>query len=116
MRAQASTRRSLADIWERASEMRAVSRDAVTMREPSELKTAEITRLSWPRRTAISMAFAASQMRAVLSADAVTMREPSRLKPAKVTASRWPRSTATSLALAASQRRAVLSADAVTMR
>ena len=38
--------------------------------------------LSWPRRTAISLAVAASQMRAVLSADAVTMRDPSGLKAA----------------------------------
>ena len=57
--------------------------DAVTMRDPSGLKAADITALSWPRRTAISLAVAASQMRAVLSSDAVTMREPSGLKAAE---------------------------------
>src|ERR1700751_2373440 len=72
---QASVSRLLADIvctW--ASQMRAVlSADAVTMRDPSGLKAAEVTALSWPRRTAISLAVAASQMRAVVSPDAVTM-------------------------------------------
>ena len=86
------------------------------MRDPSGLKAAEYTASSWPRRTAISLAVAASQMRAVLSADAVTMREPSGLKAAELTASSWPRRTAISLAVAASQMRAVLSPDAVTMR
>ena len=63
--------------------MRAVlSADAVTMRDPSGLKAAEVTASSWPRRTAISLAVAASQMRAVLSPDAVTMRDPSGLKAA----------------------------------
>src|SRR5438128_5018274 len=37
---------------------------------PSGLKTAEWMSLTWPRRTAISFAVAASQMRAVLSSDA----------------------------------------------
>ena len=64
--------------------MRAVlSSDAVTMRDPSGLKAADITAPSWPRRTAISLAVAASQMRAVLSYDAVTMRDPSGLKAAE---------------------------------
>src|SRR6516165_10031421 len=90
--------------------------DAVTMREPSGLKAAEVTRSSWPRTTAISLALAASQMRAVVSPDAVTMREPSGLKAADCTKASWPRRTAISLALAASQMRAVLSYDAVTMR
>src|SRR5947207_1823006 len=46
--------------------MRAVlSADAVTMRDPSGLKAADETLLSWPRRTAISLAHAASQMRPV---------------------------------------------------
>ena len=74
--------------------MRAVlSHDAVTMRDPSGLKTADRTvglwyvtahrtASSWPRRTAISFALAAPQMRAVLSHDAVTMRDPSGLKAA----------------------------------
>jgi hypothetical protein len=48
--------------------MRAVlSHDAVTMREPSELKAAEFTGLSWPRRAAISLAVAVSQMRVIQS-------------------------------------------------
>src|ERR1700730_15537352 len=93
-----------------------LSPDAVTMRDPSGLNAAETTTSSWPRRTAISLALAASQMRAVLSTDAVTMRDPSGLKAAENTMPRWPRRTAVSLALAASQMRAVLSADAVTMR
>jgi hypothetical protein len=39
-----------------ASQMRAVlSFDAVTMRDPSGLKAAEITKPSWPRRIAISL-------------------------------------------------------------
>jgi hypothetical protein len=46
-------------------------------RDPSGLKVADDTGASWPRRTAISFAVAASQMRAVLSGDAVTMRDPS---------------------------------------
>ena len=63
--------------------MRAVlSFDAVTMRDPSGLKAADHKGSSWPRRTAISLALAASQMRAVSSFDAVTMREPSGLKAA----------------------------------
>ena len=41
--------------------------DAVTMRDPSRLKAADHTWLSWPRSTAISLALAASQIRAVLS-------------------------------------------------
>src|SRR6266481_4037082 len=49
------------------------------MRDPSRLKAAEFTVLSWPRRTAISSAVRASQIRAVLSADAVTTRDPSGL-------------------------------------
>ena len=61
--------------------------DAVTMRDPSGLKAAEVTASSWPRRTAISLAVAASQMRAVLSHDAVTMRDPSGLKAADFTGS-----------------------------
>src|SRR5215831_19708557 len=96
--------------------MRAVwSSDAVTMRDPSGLKAAEFTKRSWPRRTAISLALAASQMRAVLSFDAVTMRDPSGLKAAEFTALSWPRRTAISVPLAASQMRAVLSSDAVTI-
>ena len=68
-RAQACTKRSLTDIvWRWASQMRAVlSRDAVTMRDPSGLKAAEVTSRSWPRRTAISLPLAASHTRAVLS-------------------------------------------------
>ena len=60
-----------------------MSSDAVTMRDPSGLKTAELREKSWPRRTAISLAVAASQMRTVLSSDAVTMRDPSELKAAE---------------------------------
>src|SRR6516162_8208945 len=87
------------------------------MRDPSGLKAADCTKLSWPRRTAISVvALAASQMRVVPSNDAVTMRDPSGLKAAEHTALSWPCRTAISLALAASQMRAVLSDDAVTMR
>jgi hypothetical protein len=63
------------------------------MREPSGLKAADVTPFSW-RRTAISLALAASQMRAVLSCDAVTMRDPSGLNAAEVTQSSWPRKTA----------------------
>jgi len=58
------------------------------MRDPSGLKAAEFTSRSWPRRTAISVAVAASQMRAVLSDDAVTMRDPSGLKAADITTRR----------------------------
>src|SRR5262249_45614678 len=50
------------------------------MRVPSGLKAAEYTNVLWPRRTAISLAVAASQMRAVASRDAVTMRFPLGLK------------------------------------
>ena len=51
-------------VWIRASQMWAVlSPDAVTMRDPSGLKAADCTKPSW-RRTAISLAVAASQMRA----------------------------------------------------
>ncbi len=88
------------------------SHDAVTMRDPSGLNT----KASWPRRTAVSLAVAASQMRAVLSSDAVTMCDPSGLKAAEDTSFSWPRRTAISLAVAGSQMRAVLSHDAVTMR
>jgi hypothetical protein len=56
--------------------------DAVTMREPSELKTAEFTNRSWPRGTAIFLPVAVSQTGAVMSTDAVTMREPSGLRAA----------------------------------
>jgi len=80
--------------------MRAVlSCDAVTMRLPSGLKAAESTRSSrrlstpissWPRRTAISLPLAASQVRAVLSFDVVTMRVPSELKSAEVSQLPWP--------------------------
>src|SRR5262245_48882038 len=71
--------------------MRAVlSLDVVTMRDPSRLKAAECTEPSWPRRTAISLAVAASQTRAVWSSDAVTMRDPSGLKAAEVTERSWP--------------------------
>src|SRR5262249_49631548 len=71
--------------------MRAVlSDDAVTMRDPSGLKAAEFTALSWPRRTAISVAGAGSQMRAILSDEAVTMRDPSGLKAAEDTTPPWP--------------------------
>src|SRR5215472_3920355 len=88
----ASASRSFTNIvWRWASQMRAVlSLDAVTMRDPSRLKAADITQLSWPRRTAISLALAASQMRAVLSLDAVTMRDPSGLMAADHTGSSWP--------------------------
>ena len=92
-----------------------MSYDAVTMRDPSGLKAAEITWASWPRRTAISLPLA-SQMRAVWSDDAVTMRDPSGLKAAEPTKPSCPRRTAISFAVAASQMRAVLSYDAVTMR
>jgi hypothetical protein len=47
------------------SQMRAVSADPVMMRAPSGLKAAENTALSCPRKTAISFAVAASQIRAV---------------------------------------------------
>jgi hypothetical protein len=57
--------------------------DAVTMRDPSGLKAAELTPASWSRRIAISLGVAASQMRAVLSHDFVTMRDPSGLKAAE---------------------------------
>jgi hypothetical protein len=81
----------------REFQMRAVlSRAVVTTRIPSGLKAAEVTSLSWPRRTAISLAVAASQIRAVLSYDAVTMRFPSGLKAAETTQSSWPRRTAIS--------------------
>src|SRR5262245_55048141 len=74
--------------------MRAVlSHDAVTMRNPSGLKAAERTIPTWPRRTAISLPLAGSQMRAA----------------------QWRR-TAISLPLVASQMRAVQSLDAVTTR
>ena len=61
------------------SQTRAVlSLDAVTMRDPWGLKTAKCTKSTCPRRTAISLPVAASQMRALLSRDAshdaVTMR------------------------------------------
>src|SRR5262249_59480065 len=70
--------------------MRAVSSsDAVTIRDPSGLKAADDTMFSWPRRTATSLALAASQMRAVLSAEAVTMRDPSGLKAAESTEPSW---------------------------
>ena len=86
------------------------------MRVPSGLKAAELHRSRVPRRTAISLPVAASQMRAVLSSDAVTMRVPSGLKAADVTTLSWPRRTAISVPVAASQIRAVWSLDAVTMR
>ena len=57
------------------------------MREPSGLKAADLTKSSWPRRTAISLAVTASQIRTVVSAEAVTMREPSGLKATDLTAS-----------------------------
>ena len=79
------------------------------MRDPSGLKTAEITPSSCPTKTAISVPVAASQSRAVLSSDAVTMRDPSGLKTADYTRPSCPRSTAISLPIAASQIRAVLS-------
>jgi hypothetical protein len=60
--------------------MRAVlSSEAVTIRDPSGLKAAEITWPSWSLRTAISLAVDASQIRAVLSSEAVTIRDPSLL-------------------------------------
>ena len=86
-----------------------VVRDAVTMRDPSGLKAAEYTVSSWPRRTAISLPVAASQMRAVLSADAVTMRDPSGLKAADCTLVVMAAQDRDLLAVAASQMRAVLS-------
>ena len=55
------------------------------MRDPSGLKAAAVTDPACPRRTAISLAVAASQMRAVPSCDAVTMRNPSGLKAADQT-------------------------------
>ena len=69
------------------------------MRDPSGLNAAEVTGPSWPRRTAISVAVSASQMRAVLSADAVTMRDPSGLNAAEFTPSPWPRRTTISAAV-----------------
>src|SRR5262249_59076179 len=66
------------------------SNEAVTMRDPSGLKAAEYTALSCPRRTAISLPVAVSQMRAVPSCDAVTMRDPSGLKAADRTRPSWP--------------------------
>ncbi len=86
------------------------------MREPSGLKAAEITPLSWPLRIAIAFPVAASQTRAVLSEDAVTMRDPSGLKAAETTALLVAAEDAIALPVAASQTRAVLSSDAVTMR
>ena len=53
-----------------------VSFEAVTMRAPSGLKEAEVTSRAWPRRTAISLAVAASQMRAVLSSDVTIPIDP----------------------------------------
>ena len=86
--------------------MRAVlSKDAVTMRDPSGLNAAECTLSSWPLRTTISLPVAASQMRAVLSGDAVTMRDPSGLNAADFTSSSWPLRTTISLPVAASQMR-----------
>src|SRR6266436_5872463 len=82
------------------------------MRDPSGLKAAELTELPC-RRTAISFALAASQMRAV-TPDAVTIRDPLGLKAAERTESPCRR-TAISFALAASQMRAVLSFEAVTI-
>ena len=67
-----------------ASQTRAVSsEDAVTMRDPSGLKAAELTEFSWPLRTAIALPVVASQMRAVWSLDAVTICAPSGLKAAE---------------------------------
>jgi hypothetical protein len=74
-----------------ASPGEAIASMSFTRREPSGLKAAELTQLSWPRRTAISLTVAASQMRAVLSNDIVTMRKPSGLKAADNTLSSWPR-------------------------
>src|SRR2546423_148560 len=79
----------------------AVSHDAVTILDPPTLKAAEYTAQSAPnatpvpapprpRRTAISLPLAASQMRAVLSHDAVTIRDPSKLKAAEYTPLSWP--------------------------
>ena len=68
------------------------------MRDPSGLKPADHNAFSWPRRTAISLAVTASQMRKLLSPDAVTMRDPSGLKAAETTTPSWPRRTAISLA------------------
>jgi hypothetical protein len=50
------------------------------MCDPSGLKAAAFTTLLWPRRTAICLAVAASQIRAVWSYEAVTMCDPSGLK------------------------------------
>src|SRR5262249_26130581 len=72
------------------SQMRAVlSPDAVTMRDPSGLKAADVTNSSWRRRAGVALAVAAFQMRAVLSSDAVTMRDPAGLKAADVKNSSW---------------------------
>src|SRR3954465_15527148 len=68
----------------RASQIRAVpSQDAVMMRVPSGLNTADSTLRRWPRRTAISIAVVTSQIRAVSSEDAVTMWAPSGLNAAE---------------------------------
>ena len=78
-----------------ASQTRAVlSLDAVTMRDPSGLKAAEMIELPWPLRTAIALPVAASQTRAVMSDDVVTMRDPSGLKAAELTDPAWPLRTA----------------------
>ena len=74
------------------------SSDAMTMRDPSGLKAAEVSQSLSPRRTAISLALAASQMRAVWSKAAVTMRDPSGLNAAEFTSLSWPRRTAISFA------------------
>ena len=63
---------------------RGLVEEAVTMREPSGQKAAEVyDGPPCPRRTAIGSPVVASQMRAVLSSDAVTMRPPSGLKAAE---------------------------------
>src|SRR5262245_52301937 len=70
MRPQTSTSKSSTVIvWKWTSQMRASSNDAVTMRDPSGLKVAELTTASWPRRTLISSSVAAPQMRAVRDTD-----------------------------------------------
>jgi hypothetical protein len=76
-----------------ASQTRAVLLPAVTMRDPSWLKAADLSQSSWPLRTAIALPVAPSQTRAVLSSDVVTMRDPSGLKPAHAASRRSRRAS-----------------------
>ena len=64
-----------------ASHTRAVlSSEAVTIRRPSGLKLAALTRSSWRIGSPSGLPLSASHTRAVLSSDAVTIRRPSGLK------------------------------------